>query len=180
MELLVLFFFIVLILSVVEEFLFIFFNKWYYQHGIPVLHFTVNLMGESLHIPTVEKINLVLLDSERIKFKLKEISRGKILFREAIFQWKISNFYHPIMRGSLHYDQSNQKIEIYGLLMWSVGIWGVLLIILFIVGNILGNILLVLTGIGLIVIFSMINGLHFFIQSRRYKEFVNIVSKIKF
>lgn len=179
MELLVLFFFIVLILSVVEEFLFIFFNKWYYQHGISVFHFSVNIVSESLQIPTVEKINLSLLDAEKIKFKLKEISKGKIAFRESLFQWKISNFYHPIMRGYFKYDHSNRKIEFYGLLMWSVFILVIFLITLFIVGTVKGNISLVLIGIGLIVIFVIINGIHFSLQYRRYKEFANIVSKIK-
>jgi hypothetical protein len=181
MTLLIVFFFIILILSIIEELLFIFFNKWYYQHGIRIMHFSFHVIGEAMQIPTAEKINLCLLDSERIKFKLKEISKGKIAFRESIFQWKIVNIlYRPIMRGYLNYDQSSRRIEIYGLLMWSVATMAFFLIVLFVVGNLIGNIYLVLIGIGLILIFSILNGLYFFVQSKRYKEFAHIVSKIKF
>jgi len=175
MALLVVIFFISIILFVVEQFLYIFFNKWYYQNGIPVIHFSVNIIGNSSQIPTVEKINLTLLDSEWIKFKLKEISKGKIAFRESLPQWKIRNLYTPIMRGYLYYDHSNSKIEVYGLLMWSVCIGVALIMIsIFIIGNFLG----ILIGIILIVIDFIVLTLIYTVQYRRYKEFAHIISKI--
>jgi len=170
-------FFVSIIISVVEQFLYIFFNKWYYQNGLPVIHFTVNINRNDSQVPTVEKINLTLLDSERIKFKLKEITEGKIAFREALFQWNIVNFYTPIMRGYLYYDNSNSKIEVYGLLMWNVLIGTLLfmMVSIFIVGNLLG----IIIGFLLIGIYFLIITFIYSVQRRRYEEFASIISKIK-
>jgi hypothetical protein len=171
------FIFILLVISFyTEQILYVLFNKWYYQNGITVITFTVKITDDSYRIPTVEKIVLSLLDSERINFKFKEISKGIIAFREAIFQWNFANFYPPIMRGYLIYDLANRKIEVYGLLNWSIPIGAVLLIILFmLIGSFIG----IAIGIFIAAFFLFIYTFMFSVQSRRFKELAHIISNIK-
>ncbi len=156
-------FFVTLFVALAETLLITFWNKFYFQLGIPIFKYSVKCKPITFGI-SEERLNKIDDDKSLAKIGFRNYSTNVFMFRESYGQ-KSKNArggYTLLVRGMLYIDDEDSQITVYGILNTYP--------ILFLIFSALYAFSNSIYGISFFIFVLGFEVLVYFIQLKRYKS----------
>ncbi len=110
-------FFVTFFVAITETLLIIFWNKFYFQLGIPIFKYSVKCNPSTFRV-TEERLNRIDDNRTLAKIGFKNYSNDVFMFVESYLQKSksVRGGYTLLMRGMLYIDDEDSQVTVYGLL----------------------------------------------------------------
>lgn len=110
-------FFVTLFVAIAETLLITFWNRFYFQLGIPILKYSAKCKSISFGI-TEARLNKIDDDKSLAKIGFRNYSTNVFMFCESYFSnnKNARGGYTLLMRGMLYIDEEDSQVTVYGIL----------------------------------------------------------------